>query len=124
MFQLVLHLSINTSDFWMITLHNRDTYLPGMHKVFGSTYIFTIPIMDNKTKRNQHGVFTLSSTKTHYMDLGGVKACEKTPTQTMEACIAGYVQTKVGCRLMPITTKLTTSYITLFYLSAIPGSIR
>ncbi len=70
-----------------------------MHKVFGSTYMFNIPIMGNRTKLNQQGSFTHSSIKTHYLDLAGGRRCEENPRETMEACVANYMQQRVGCRL-------------------------
>ncbi len=93
---------MNITDFWKIILHSRDAYIPGMHKVFGSTYMFSIPILGNGTKKNQHGVFTLSTTETNYLNLGGDQACEEAPTRTMEACIENYVQEEVGCRFVVI----------------------
>ncbi len=82
----------------MITLHDRDAYLPGLHKVFGSTYLFNIPIIGKKTKSNQQGAFTLSSIKTHYLDLGGGRGCDEIPSESMKACVAKYLENEIGCR--------------------------
>ena len=97
----------------MITLHSRDTYIPGMHKAFGSTYVFSIP---NMSRRNQHGVFTLSSTVTHYLNLGGDRSCQETPAGSMESCIDNYVQGEVGCRFVPTLT-------TILYLGSIINNV-
>ncbi len=90
-------LSLNVTDFWMITLHNKNKYLPGFHQVFGSSYTFSIPNLNAKVKRSQQGVFALSKTDMHFLNLGGNKACID-DDQNMEACVDSYIEKKIGCR--------------------------
>ncbi len=92
-------ISLNVTDFWMITLHNKNAYLPGFHQVFGSTYVFTIPNMgkDNETKRGQQGTFIISRTEMHFLNSGGDKACIE-DEQNMEECVDTYIAGKIGCR--------------------------
>ncbi len=92
-------ISLNVTDFWMITLHNKNAYLPGFHQIFGSTYVFTIPNTgkDNKTKRGQQGTFIISRTEMHFLNSGGDKACVE-DEQNMEECVDTYIAGKIGCR--------------------------
>ena len=82
----------------MVTLHSRDAYIPGLQKAFGSTYLASVPSGDGTSKKTQQGTYTLSMSKTHYLDVGGKESCAESPTATTESCIAAYVQKEIGCR--------------------------
>ena len=100
MFTVIERVGLAVTDFWMVILHNRNTYLPGMHKVFGSTYKTSIPMALPDKKKNQYCAFTLSMTESRYMNLGGKLGCVAGRDVNMEECVDEYVAKKVGCRYM------------------------
>ena len=95
-------LSNNCTDYWMITFHNRDTYLPGLHKVFSSNYVFSLPMYGRREEQNEQGTYSLSNRETNYLNIEGKWGCNETPIN-MEACVAGHLEREVGCRSVHVT---------------------
>ncbi len=89
--------AVNVS-FYKVILHNRNTYLPGFHKVFGSEYLTTPITSGRNEERRQVSAIILSKTWNNYLDKGGDRSCQEKEDVNMEKCVEDYLSSAVGCR--------------------------
>ena len=85
--------------YWKITFHNRGSYLPGFHKVFGSTFVTTLMTAGKNERKRQLATFLISRAWNKYLDKGGVDSCQSGfDGASLEECIDNYLESEVGCR--------------------------
>ncbi len=85
-------------SFFKVILHNRNTYLPGFHTVFGSDYLTSTVTDGLNVNSTQVCTVAVLKTVTNYVDKGGGRSCQSEGEVNVERCVADYINLEVGCR--------------------------
>jgi hypothetical protein len=88
-------------SFWLITLHNKEHFVPGWSKTFGSTYIVSNPPrMRSEPEPLNHVVaYELSRTVIKYLPKMSSGLCTFEENLEMTQCVYDYILSKLGCTL-------------------------
>ena len=85
------------ADFWKISLHNKDAYVPGIQGIFGSAFILTPLGVPNETIV---ALYSISKDESTYLNLGDDDSCLESATEEFHYgdCLAAYIESELGCR--------------------------
>ncbi len=96
-------LSAHSADFWKITLHNKNAYVPGIQGVYGSTFLISPLTVPNESVV---AMYSVSKTESTYLNLGGHDSCRESVSEDFNfvACLSEHVEEEMGCRHDDILT--------------------
>ena len=88
---------MNAISYWLITLHNKDDFMPGLNPAFGNTIVATEPTLKQDTAM---ATFVIKKTDVTYLNTADW-SCDERPNELVfvSDCIRKYIKSEIKCSL-------------------------
>ena len=79
--------------FWLVKLHNKNTFMGGFNSLYGSHTISSPTLEDNEP---QFGTYAISKTEASYLNTGDWSCTDEEEVQ-IEHCVDEFYAAELGC---------------------------
>lgn len=86
--------------FWFLTLHEKDHFVPGSGRLFGSTFVLSNPMLFGVWMPKIYtSHYDMQLTESHYLNEEGSRCIESEELADYNLCYEKYLEANMNCSL-------------------------